>query len=223
MVEKMTEDKNALLLAKVCGESLKSVVETVMELIKRLLGEPIKICGDMLSDQLYLWQWKNRIRIVKLAKKKMDENNIAVKVLPPGFFLPLLEAAGNVEEPTLQEMWANLLSSGVKDESHRHPSYTKTLSEFSVLDAKIFAEVCRNYKNMTSNESKPTSYDLSTVCEPLGVDLYEATKVGYNLQRLGLCEARIKFDKQNKMFRTGNERLLVISIYGIGFAEACGN
>ena len=115
----------------------KPAVETGCNLIENLLGEPCKIFGGLLADQIYFWQWMNRIRVAKRAKEIMDENGIASRVIPQGFLLPLIEAAGNVEKPELQELWAKLLASAVTADKFQHPSLIEALKQLTSDEAKI--------------------------------------------------------------------------------------
>ena len=81
-------------------------------------------------------QWGNRLRILAKAKKKMDENEDAAKVLPPGFFLPFLEAAGNVEDEDVEELWANLLANSLSIPDAQHPMVLNVLKQLSGQDAQ---------------------------------------------------------------------------------------
>jgi hypothetical protein len=56
------EQNNSMSLVEVLT-ALGRPVETACNLIESLLGQPFKIAGDALSDQVRLWQWKNRLRI----------------------------------------------------------------------------------------------------------------------------------------------------------------
>lgn len=52
-------------------ETMKALgrpVKTASELIENLLGEPFKIAGDALSDQVRMWQCQNRLRIAVKVK-----------------------------------------------------------------------------------------------------------------------------------------------------------
>ncbi len=84
-----------------------------------------------------MWQWTNRIRMGHRADEIMKLDGIAPKVLPPGFLIPLLDAAGNVDDPELQQMWAQLLASSVSNTSHRHPAFVHVLRELSRDEAVI--------------------------------------------------------------------------------------
>jgi len=130
-------------LLRTCLGMPEAVIETGCELIKSLLGEPFKVAGGMLADQVYAWRWRNRIRIAKRAEEIMAEEEIPARVLPPGFLLPLLDAAGDVEDPDLQQMWARLLASGVREDRHQHPMLVDTLRRMSREDAEFLVSVVK--------------------------------------------------------------------------------
>src|SRR5436190_21416717 len=119
------------------ANSTKPVIDTGCRLIDSLLGEPARVVGNILADKLYAWQWRNRIKIAARAKELLDRDKISERLLPPGFLLPLLSAAGDIEQDSLQELWARLLASGVAADDCQHPSYTQVLRQLSVMDARV--------------------------------------------------------------------------------------
>ncbi len=127
----------ALGAVKELAEGANALLKTGADLLEKLLGKPCQVAGAMLSDQIYFWQWSNRVRIVARAQQIMDGNSIAARVIPKGFLLPLLEAAGNVEDPDLQEMWARLLASSVKSDEFQHPTFIEALRQLTSDEAKI--------------------------------------------------------------------------------------
>lgn len=124
----------------VCGLA-KRIVDTGCKLIEDLLGEPCKVAGGMLADQVYSWQLSNRVRIAARASQIIDESKLPREAIPPGFFLTFLDCCKNVAEPELQELWARLLASAVADHSSANTSYVKILEQLSVADAKVLAGV----------------------------------------------------------------------------------
>jgi hypothetical protein len=99
--------------ATILGTALgvaKPAVETACTLLENLLGEPAKVAGGMLADQVHWWQWRNRVRILHLAKQRLDERGVEAKVLPPGF------------------LWAELLANAVSDESYRQARFCRVLA-----------------------------------------------------------------------------------------------
>lgn len=120
----------------------KQVLDLGCGLVRDLVGEPVKVVGAMLGDQVYWWQWRNRVRIANRAAEIMEKDGIARRIVPPSFLLPLLEAAGNVEDRDLSEMWARLLASGVAADEHQHPLWVKILAQMSAEDARALQQVC---------------------------------------------------------------------------------
>jgi hypothetical protein len=118
------------------------VLDLGCDLVRDLVGEPVKVAGGMLGDQVYWWQWRNRIRIANRAAEMMNKDGIARRIVPPSFLLPLLDAASNVDDPDLQEMWARLLASGVATDEHQHPMWVKILAQMSAEDAHVFHACC---------------------------------------------------------------------------------
>src|SRR5258706_10944326 len=84
----------------------KPVVQKGCDFVDAVLGKPLKAVGGILADEISFWRWKNRLKIAARAKDILDSKKVQVDVLPPSFLLPLLDAAGNVDDPDLEEMWA---------------------------------------------------------------------------------------------------------------------
>lgn len=133
----MTQD----LIAAVVKEIGKPIAETGCGLLRALLGKPCEIAGEMISDELYRWQWQRRIEILEKAQQRLTARGLNAKVLPKGFFLSYLQHAGEIEADELQELWANLLASAVESEANQHPSFVHVLKQLSVLEARILAAV----------------------------------------------------------------------------------
>jgi hypothetical protein len=113
----------------------KPIVDAGVTLISDLLGKPFRETGELIADQIYAWRWSNRIRIAQKAAARLAETNVEARVLPPGFLIPLLEHCGNVDDDSLQEMWASLLAEGIRDEKSRQAAYRTTLESLSPEDA----------------------------------------------------------------------------------------
>jgi hypothetical protein len=121
----------------------KSAVDTACKLADALLGKPLAVAGDMIADEIYVWQTTNRIRLLLKTEEKLKAAGVSARIIPKGFLLPLLDAAGNVDDADLQEMWANLLAGGVTADSKQHPMYIQTLRQMSAADAQLLQVVAK--------------------------------------------------------------------------------
>lgn len=117
----------------------RPVVESGVHFLRSLLGESVQIAGAMISDRLYLWQLENRVSIAAKARKLVEDCHIPPRQVATGFLFPLLEAAGNVEDENLQDLWAQLLANAVNADSAQHPLFIETLKRMSHADA-VFLE-----------------------------------------------------------------------------------
>jgi len=122
----------------------RPAVDEGVKLMHDLLGEPFKIAGSMLADQAYAWKVGNQIRIAQKLKAKLDAAGIPPRQVATGFLLTAMEAAGNVGDPTMQEMWANLLAAGVADDKNQHPMYIDALKRMNSDDAKRLKQIGEN-------------------------------------------------------------------------------
>jgi hypothetical protein len=129
---------------KAISDLPKPIVDTGVALINSLLGKPFHETGELISDQIYAWRWANRIRIAEKAAKRLAETEMEAKVLPPGFLIPLLDTCGNVDDESMQDMWASLLTEGVRDESSQQATYRKTLEALTPGDAKWIMSLRRD-------------------------------------------------------------------------------
>ena len=139
----------------------KPVIESGCRLIESLLGEPCKLAGNILADQIQAWQWTNRIRIAHRAKKLLEKDHLAPKFVPPDFLLPVLENAGNVSDPALQELWAQLLASAVADAKNQHPSFIHILRQLSKGEAvllSLIAAACFRIEETFDYDSHAKGY-----------------------------------------------------------------
>lgn len=154
--------ETSIVAAIIAGAAVaRPIAEAGCELAKDLLGEPMKVAGGMIADQIYGWQLANRLRILSRAKEIMSGKGIEPRQIATGFLLPLLDRAGNVDNSELQELWANLLVSGVSDDKKQHPMFSETLSRLNSTDAVMFRDIAK--------------YEISP---PIGTDSFSAIDSG---------------------------------------------
>ena len=133
----MPEPSDAVAILKGLASVPEPVIKAAVGFVESLLGKPFKVAGDAISDQIRMWKWENRVRCAARAMEIMREEEIAVRVVPPEFLLPVVEAAGYEGDSTLNEMWARLLASGAKDDRYQQPMFIRILRDFSPEDARV--------------------------------------------------------------------------------------
>ena len=134
----MPEPSTAVSILKSLAGVPEPVVKSAVGFVESLLGEPLKVAGSAIADQVEMWKWQNRVRMAARAKEIMEEMKVAARIVPPSFLLPVIEAAGYMDDATLQDMWAHLLVSGVQRDAAQQPLFIRLLRDFSPLDARVF-------------------------------------------------------------------------------------
>jgi hypothetical protein len=134
----MDESKTAAIVE--ATKLAKPVVEAGLDLFESLVGNPCRIAGGMLSDHIYAWRLMNRIRILDRVAKRLKGRVIDPKTMPAGFLIPLLDACGDSEDETLQELWAGLLAGAATNADNQSPIFIRVLRDLSADDAKWFLD-----------------------------------------------------------------------------------
>lgn len=106
------------------------------ELLDSLLGEPLKVAGGMLGDQVYAWRVARAATLGANCRAVLDEAGVAPRQLPTGFLLPFIEAAVG-SDPALDQMWAKLLASATASDANQHPVFREVLRRITADEAMI--------------------------------------------------------------------------------------
>lgn len=191
----------------------RPVVETGCRLIETVSGEPLRVLGDMLADNLYMRQWRGRIKMADRAQEILDADGVAPRVLPDGFLSPLLYHAGWTGDDEIAELWARLLAAGIAADQHQHPGFVGVLSQLSPVDAQLLNLAA---KKAMAEDSRSFSVSEDCANQDLGIDspIYQVSIS--NLQRLGLLEGKFSHVLAGPVF-VG----LTFTDFGQFFCDAC--
>lgn len=97
-----------------------------------------------LASAIDAWRVRNTAVVLVKARDRLRARGVEVREVPRSFLLPLLEACGDVDDETMQDLWSALLAEGVVTEEARHPIYRRTLEQLSAEDAALFKAACEN-------------------------------------------------------------------------------
>lgn len=111
-----------------------------LQFFERLLGPAVDELGGALGDKVAGWRARNRIRIAGKAKVILENRGGRAQPTPASFVVPMIEAIGMSDDEALDEMWANLLASGVTNESSRNPAYLTVLRQLTAHEAKLLED-----------------------------------------------------------------------------------
>lgn len=109
--------------------------------LSRVVGEPVEHAIGFATDLLRIRRRENCIKLVIAAQERLAARGIhePTRLLPMKVALPLIEAASLEEEPTLQDMWVNLLANGVDADFPFDvtPSFVDVLRMITPYEAQI--------------------------------------------------------------------------------------
>ncbi len=127
-------------IAKTSGKAL-DVIEKVGSFFNKVVGDAAAELGGVVHDWARLYRYKNLLRL----QDKVEEIHRARKLqgksipVPPRFAIPLLQAASEEDDESIQDMWAGLIANSTDPDKHLEPKkiFTEILSSLEPLDAKI--------------------------------------------------------------------------------------
>lgn len=164
-----------------------------------VLGEPLKVASAMLADQIYYFRWENRMRFFARAQKRLAELKLDARTLPPEFAIPLLDAVGDVQNETLQDLWTGLLASAVESDKSQHPAFIRILKDLNADEARILRKIAlgsslrvyfRQQSGAGESISQRTNWHLcdADFAEEMGTRPKQSSFYVEHLDQLGLIE-----------------------------------
>jgi hypothetical protein len=92
------------------------------------------------GDWIRYWRWKNLLAIVEKVKNQCNQEGNDPQKIAPKFLQEYFEQASLEEDPSLQELWASLLTSQSKG-SHVNFHYINILKNLERIEAEILLEI----------------------------------------------------------------------------------
>jgi hypothetical protein len=216
--------------AKVAGKAV-DLVNSSGSFLNRVFGPLIEDSVGLVADKIKFYRKVNFLAFQQKVQNICDERNIAeMSPLPPKLALSLIEAATLEDDPSLQNMYANLMANAL-DTAYKGdivPAFVSVVREFTPFDALFLTKLytfsrrdkwhaCdlrhlkwrkhlgiddeRNYDNVNDDNKKSDLYPV-TIKENFTID---------NLSRLG-CVRR-----SEPYYMPIPE----ITIFGVSLIEAC--
>jgi hypothetical protein len=144
------------------------------ELFGELLRPTAKQGGEKLSEWVGNFRLTNITNVLRQTAAKLAAAGVKARQVGTPFLLEAMDAAASVDDPTIQEMWANLLAAGVAADANQHPMYINILKQMNSEDAQMLSGLA-------------TSPPPPTVFEHGGVTMAFADGISHSrLKALGL-------------------------------------
>ncbi len=154
-IEAVTEGAKAVQeVAKTTSKALDAA-QAGGAYLARMLGTALEDAVGLLGgDLLRQYRIRNWYRISQKTFDKLGQRGVEqVEPLSAKVIVPLLEAASNESDETLQEMWAELLANAMdpnKDTSLQH-IFIEALMQMEPIDALVFRAMAEKAANEALN------------------------------------------------------------------------
>ena len=121
--------------------TIKQAAESAGTFLSKVTGGAISEIDQLIALPLREFRFKNTLKASLRTKEIIEKHGLKPEQLSGELrtIIPILESISNEDDPTLQEMWANLLAASVMPEFKHKISLDlhKILKQLSPLEAKL--------------------------------------------------------------------------------------
>ncbi len=206
--------------------SLGKLVERAYGFLEQLVGPPIKEIGELLSDQVRLWRFKNQVNILLKAEKFLKDKEISPRKVPIKMLVPLINNGSLEENEDMQLKWASLLANAANPNYQYdiHSSYVEILKELSPLEAKLLDKMFDEINKKPPQEREELFFDKQKICTFMHIDPDRFNVLVDNLFRLSLLQPPashkgVRIGKYPIVMRT--YEVVQLTALGYDFVRAC--
>lgn len=157
----------------------------------RYLDGPLEQASNLITDRLRYARWEQQVRLGRRAQELLRAQGLdaPTRQIPLSIGVPLIEAGSLEGDPSLQELWAQLLATGADlQRPEIRKGFVSILGELTARDAQILIKIVRapeEYKERGNlNPAGLPELYLERDTETTGMPL--STEISlWNLVRLG--------------------------------------
>lgn len=213
-------------------------LEVAADLASKLFGSAFDVAGQALAQQVALWTWQNGQRIAERVNKIIQKRQLEGKTVlpPPGLAVSIMQAAPLEDDPTVQELWAELIVNAL--DPARTSDVTKTavriLAELEPLDAQILESLAKRYWGTVPNMGRVEWVTLEGLAKQFPTPETNQTDSDWrvrvslhNLYRLGLVadESPLMAGAEitSTGFLTNSDARIIVTSLGRAIWNACSD
>ncbi len=214
-IEAVTEGaKAAQEVAKTTGKALDAAQAGGAYLARMLGTVPEDVVGLLGGDLLRQYRIRNWHKISQKTFDKLDQRGVEqLEPLSAKVIVPLLEAASNEDDETLQDMWAELLANAMDPacDVSLQRVFIDTLKQFEPIDARVLSA----YLEVGSANAKSPNHLVPEIGR-------RVTEVIVSAERLVSLGCLINMSRDN--FNVGSAKTnYMVSALGLELSRACSS
>lgn len=174
---------------QIAEKVIEEAAEAAREFLGKVANPALEESGGLIGDTVKFWRFKNQVNILLKAKAFLEAKGLDPKAILPKTLAPLLEAGSLETDPTLQDMWANLLASYARGELTIQ-SYPSLLKELSPMEVRILTDLnaAREKAGLSGRDLLTHGSPKSEICRVLGISDDQYNVMIDNLVRLNLVQ-----------------------------------
>lgn len=173
----------------------KAAIAGAGALLAKLTGNALTEISQLLGQEVAWWRFQNAVNTALKADALIKSKGLRPEQLSAELrnIVPLIEGASYEDEPTLQNMWASLITTAALEEFNRlpQPKFSEVLRQLSPLDAQILRHLYK-YHVKTKEFYYGQKVGIETGLS-ISNDIIDPFLV--NLDRLSLIRVQIQYDE----------------------------
>lgn len=160
-------------------------------LLTAIVKKPFERVGEIINTRMSYWQFRNMYVVGERSRDFLSRKGVDIADLPPKLreVVPILESAKNEDDPTLQEMWASLLTTVLDPDAPESAlPYHEILKSISPLEARLLSDFSVVVNALGSESFADRSYEGQTkrLSQTLNIELQLVVLALEHLKHLGL-------------------------------------
>lgn len=173
-------------VAKASGKAI-DLASGAGSFFDRVMGDLVEDGVGLIRDRLKFYRYERSLLLAQETQARLRKRGIQVpRTVPPKVAIPLIEAATIEDEPDLQSLWAELLTSAMDPSKARVDlRLVNILRELTSEDAKVLAEIHGEWQGVTPQNETHRFSGITYSTGVGGLHAENAIEV-ISLYRLGL-------------------------------------
>ncbi len=169
--------------------AVKESIRVAEQFLNKLFGPAAEEGGGLIKDKVEFWRFKSKIELLMKTKSFLEEKGIDPRLVLPKTLIPILESGSLENDPTLSDMWANLLASYATGNLEIQ-SYPFLLRELSPMEVSLLSSLysARKRSALKGRDLVTHGVTSKSICGGLGISEERYGVMVDNLFRLNLVQ-----------------------------------
>jgi Abortive infection alpha len=164
------------------GKEIVGAARDIGGYLADILDDLPKNLVGLLGDKVRAWRLEHMVKLLKKAKKLLDEQGVKEPISPnPKVTLPILNAAADENSEELQDLWARLLAAAMNPTRSKQVriGFAEALRKLDPLDALVLKWMSLHGNIVDAATKNRAAEELGVTRDEVEVSLMNLQKVGF--------------------------------------------